>query len=134
MKLKSLIDLLSKLPPDAVVSNGFGEPMSYRGYYDQLAFEPKDHARIGDMLAHAKSALGATFTGYKGGEFVMHECTECWIAEYGCTVEYPIHPLEARAWVEESNGYDDRVRGVNVATSTRVDRALRSIILFCLGF
>jgi hypothetical protein len=28
------------------------------------------------------------------------------------------------------NDYDDRVREVNVAMSTRLDRALRSIILF----
>ena len=103
MKLMYLIDFLSKLPQDAVVTNGFCEPMSYRGYYDQLAFEPKERARIGDMLAHAKSALGQIFIGYKGGEFVMDEWTECWIAEYGHTVDHPIHPLETRKWAEESN-------------------------------
>jgi hypothetical protein len=107
MELKPLIELLSNLPSDAVVKNGFGKPMSYRGYYDQLAFEPKEYARIGDMLEHAKSALGATFTGYKGGDYVMSELTECWIAEYGHTVDDPILQLDTLAWVEESNNVLD---------------------------
>ena len=83
MNLKELIEQLSDMSPDATVPHGFGAPMSYRGYYDEVAFEPEENARIGDMLQHAKTALGATFTGYKGGEFTMHEDTPCWIAEYG---------------------------------------------------
>lgn len=83
--LKDLISWLESQPPDAVVPHGFGHPLSYRGYYDQVAFLPVENARIGDMLEHAKSALGATFMGYKGGEYTMHEYTNCWIADYGCS-------------------------------------------------
>jgi len=35
------------------------------------------------MLTHAKSALGVTFTGYKGGEYLMADYSDCWISEYG---------------------------------------------------
>ncbi len=83
MNLKELIRQLEEMRPEAIVPHGFGEPMSYRGFYDEVAFEPVENAKIGDMLEHAKSALGATFTGYKGGEFTMQEDTPCWIAEYG---------------------------------------------------
>lgn len=103
MQLTLLIEALEKLPPDAVVKNGFTSPHSYRGYYEHLAFSPASSARIGDMLAHAKSALNRVFSGYKGGEFMMCGWTECWIAPWGDTVDYPIHPLEIAAWEKEAN-------------------------------
>lgn len=81
--LKELIEQLELLPQDGVLPFGFGEPMSYRGYYEELAFEPIENAKVSDMLAHAKSAMGKTFTGYKGGEFEMGEFSDCYIAEYG---------------------------------------------------
>ena len=77
--LKELIEELEKMPKDGVVPFGFGKPMSYRGYYGDLAFEPVLNAKIGDMLEFAKSAMGKTFTGYKGGEFEMGEFTDCWV-------------------------------------------------------
>lgn len=102
MKLNDLIAALSALPPDAMVKNGFGLPDSYRGYYQDIAFEPVEEARIGDMLKYAEKAMGETFTGYKGGEYTMNGYTECWIAEYGQTVDYPIHPLAVRDWARQA--------------------------------
>ncbi len=96
--LKDLISWLESQNPEAVVPHGFGRPMSYRGYYAQVAFEPVENARIGDMLKHAKSALGATFTGYKGGEFTMHEYTDCWIADYGSSIADRIGPTMFKLW------------------------------------
>lgn len=81
--LRDLIDWLEKQNPDAIVPHGFGSPMSYRGNFQDLAFEPVKNARLGDMLLHARSALGRTFDSYKGGGFTMREYTDCWIAEYG---------------------------------------------------
>lgn len=81
--LTELIEELEKIPHDTPISFGFGEPMSYRGYYEELAFEPKQNTLIAEMLANAKSALGATFTGYKGGEYTMGAFSDCYIAEYG---------------------------------------------------
>lgn len=61
------------------------EPDSYRGYYSDLAFCADSEARnAGEVLADCKSALGGTFTGYKGGEFVMEADTPLWVAPYGC--------------------------------------------------
>lgn len=87
MMLINLIQWLEEQDQTAIVRFGFGEPHSFRGYYEQLAFEPVENAVIGDMLAHAKSALGKTFTGYKGGEFEMDEHTDCWISEYGTSYQ-----------------------------------------------
>lgn len=68
---------------DVVVKKGWGKPMSYRGYYEDLAFAPAENVTLRSMLEAARSALGSTFTGYKGGEYEMGEYTDCWIAEYG---------------------------------------------------
>lgn len=83
MTLGELIKTLEALDPNMVLSPGFGEAMSYRGYYEQLAFTPEESVVVKDALKEAKAALGQTFTGYKGGDYTMHEFTECWIAGYG---------------------------------------------------
>jgi len=83
MTLGELIKRLESADPTQVVRWGFGDPHSYRGYYEQLAFEPKENVTVASMLADAKSALGRTFCGYKGGDYVMDEWTSVWIANYG---------------------------------------------------
>lgn len=72
---------------DRRVPLGFTEPHSYRGYYEQLAFEPAANVLVSDMLADAKRALDATYPGYKGGDFTMTKWTEVWLANYGETGE-----------------------------------------------
>jgi hypothetical protein len=84
-KLGDVISHLESLPADMVVEHGFGDPHSYRGYYEDLSFEPIDNTTVGEMLAHARSAVGKTFTGYKGGDYVMDLDTDCWLAECGST-------------------------------------------------
>lgn len=98
MNLGQLIAFLESMPMDAVVRNGFGRPRSYRGYYDQVAFEPVEEATIGDMLAHAKAAMGKTFHGYKGGDYRYDLGTECWIAPWGETVDDPITKAQCELW------------------------------------
>lgn len=83
MELGKLIQRLEQADPDLAVRMGFGSPHSYRGYYDELAFEPEPNVSVGDMLEAAKGALGKTFIGYKGGEFTMDEYTTVWISRYG---------------------------------------------------
>ena len=112
MYLKELIEWLEKQDPKANVKDGFGSPHSDRGYYEDLGFDPVEETTFGAMLAHAKSAMGATFTGWKGGEFEMHEYTDCHIGEYGecgeeitsahlklwlLTANAPLHPRGERA-------------------------------------
>jgi hypothetical protein len=71
VKLKDLIELLEKFPSDLLVAQGFGNPHSWRGVYSELAFEPVDDTTVGDMLSEARSAIGETYYGHKGGEFTM---------------------------------------------------------------
>lgn len=87
MYLKELIEALEAADQSHVCQIGFSCPHSYRGYYDQLAFEPAHNVPVSEMLADAKRSLGATFTGYKGGEYEIREYTECWLANYGCCGE-----------------------------------------------
>ena len=94
--LGKLVEFLEEQDPSTVVRYGFGEPMSYRGYYDDCAFEPAEFTTFGAMLSHAESALNKAFVGYKGGEYLMDEDTECWIAKHGRTSNDKIgeHMLE----------------------------------------
>lgn len=61
---------------------------SYRGYYSDLAigFASGDDApevRVDQFLTCAKECMGKTFTGYKGGDYVMGKTTPIWIANCG---------------------------------------------------
>jgi hypothetical protein len=88
LTLATLIEKLEGVSPGLSVkfSNGEapGDADSYRGYYSDLAFEPTERdVTAGDLLNRAKAALNATFTGYKGGDFVMGPNTPLWAASYG---------------------------------------------------
>jgi hypothetical protein len=83
MTLGQLIAFLRGVPPETPVPLGFHGPHSYRGYYDELAFQPLENTTAGAMLAAAESALGATYQGYKGGDFTMSEWTDVWLANWG---------------------------------------------------
>jgi len=83
MNLGKLIEELRNADPDYIAPIGFAAPRSYRGYYEDVAFEPAENVSVASMLRHAESALGATFEGYKGGEYTMGEWTTCWISNYG---------------------------------------------------
>lgn len=89
LKLGSLVTKLQDAPPEATVAFDFGgrpgEPHSYRGYYEDLSFEPEDspELKVGAFLKICRDALGQTFEGYKGGDFVMDESTVLWASPYG---------------------------------------------------
>ena len=97
--LGELIKWLEQQDGEKVVPHGFGKPGSYRGYYEDVAFEPAQNVSFASMLEHAKSALGATFQGYKGGDFTMNEYTDCWIAEYGTSQGDKIGPTIKALWL-----------------------------------
>jgi hypothetical protein len=100
MNLGELIAELERMPQDLVV-DGFSNPHSYRGFYDDLAFEPASGVTIGAMLRDCRSALGATFQGHKGGDYEMGEYTICWLAEHGSYGD-PIYPVWLRLIVREA--------------------------------
>jgi hypothetical protein len=87
MTLGELITALEAEDPERRLPLGFGNAHSYRGFYEDLAFEPVADVTTGEMLAEARKALGQTFQGWKGGDFAMHEYTDCWLAVHGRTGE-----------------------------------------------
>ena len=86
MNIKQLKTTLEKFSPDTILVNAPHKPHSYRGYYEQLSFERSgEDATVGEFLALLESCIGKSFTGYKGGEFVMNLDTIVNIADYGNT-------------------------------------------------
>lgn len=91
LTLGKLIDGLREAPSDMSVRFDFpdtapGLADSYRGYYEDLAFEPVTEPRtVEQVLSQAMLAVGNTFTGYKGGDFLMKEDTPLWVSSYGAS-------------------------------------------------
>jgi len=86
MKLSKLIYKLKQAyykNPNAILRSGFNKPHSYRGYYEQLAFEPAENVPLKQMLDLAIAANGATYEGWKGGQYTMNLDTTVWIALEG---------------------------------------------------
>jgi hypothetical protein len=87
MTLGKLIAALQEMPPGAEVAN-LNSAHSYRGYYNDLAFEQDDGTRPAvDLLVECVAAMGEVFNGYKGGDYVMGSLTPVWVARYGCSGE-----------------------------------------------
>lgn len=59
---------------------------SWRGAYEELAIEYEELSRpwsTKHLLILLRNAIGSTFYGYKGGEYVMGKTTPVWVANYG---------------------------------------------------
>jgi hypothetical protein len=75
---------------------------SYRGYYSDLAFEPKNDVSALEMVLALESAIGSTYRGYKGGEFTMDKHSEVWIAHVGTSSgSNPITATLINYWLED---------------------------------
>lgn len=86
MTLKDAIELLSRVEDkEQVLKQGFDNAHSYRGDYSCLAFEPRSYVTVQVMLNSLNGANGYTFTGYKGGKYVMKDDTQVFIAKNGET-------------------------------------------------
>lgn len=81
LTLGEVIDRLEQEDPATRIAVGFHRPHSYRGYYDEVAFEVTTAITIADMLNAARGALGATFQGWKGGDYTMSEHTAAWLVQ-----------------------------------------------------
>lgn len=83
MTLGKLIETLKSLDPERRIV-GLGDPMSYRGYYSDLSFDPSTEIlTVAAALHRAKECMGEKFMGYKGGDFYMSAATPLWSANYG---------------------------------------------------
>lgn len=83
MTLGKMISRLKEMHSFARV-DGLEGPHSYRGYYEDLAFQPTgSFMRVEELLDLCRSAMGKAYEGYKGGTYVMGEHTPVWVAYYG---------------------------------------------------
>lgn len=97
LTLGGLIKQLESVDPERKII-GLGPPMSYRGYYSDLAFAPSDTPiPVVDALKVVRECMGRVFEGYKGGDFQMGELTPLWSAEYGRSSSNRIMGLNAEA-------------------------------------
>ena len=76
MELQEYIAILEQYPRDKALPKGLGAPHSWRGVYQELAFEVVEDTTVGEMLDCAEECIGKTFQGWKGGDFTMRETTE----------------------------------------------------------
>lgn len=87
MTLGGLIAELEKLPARRRIR--LGSLGSYRGFYEDLAFEPlhedEDMPTVGEVLADCRAAIGKAFEGYKGGNYMAGERTPLWVSPWGDT-------------------------------------------------
>ena len=86
--LGELLAHLESAEPEVIVEfdsgKSPGEFMSYRGYYRFIAITCSDLPKTAGAFANAvKAAIGKTYTGYKGGDFLMTKHTPVWVSEYG---------------------------------------------------
>jgi hypothetical protein len=93
--LGQLIEALSKIDADedCWVSFAFADFVpttcdSWRGSYDEIAIgydelEWEKRPMLKDFLSHLRNCVGQEFTGWKGGEFTMHDDTPVWVANPG---------------------------------------------------
>lgn len=76
---------------------GITREHSYRGYYEDLAFERSDEPtparEVWDMC---ERALSLSYGGYKGGDYTYDRTTPLWLAAYGETGEaiVDVDPVE----------------------------------------
>lgn len=62
---------------------------SWRGSYRELALEYAETGggllklSVESLLIRLKAIIGATLSGYKGGDFLMGKTTPVWVANYG---------------------------------------------------
>lgn len=90
LTLGQLISALENQPRENKVffdfcSNSPSRFSSYRGYYSCLAlgYMNGDGPDVDTFLGQCRWTVGNTFTGYKGGEFLMEKKTAIWVANFG---------------------------------------------------
>ena len=83
LTLGELIERLEMEDSNTRINIGLGNPHSYRGIFEDLAFELVEDVTIGEMLQSARSAINNTYTGWHGGDYTMTEETWVHLAEFG---------------------------------------------------
>lgn len=74
---------------------------SYRGYYEHvgIGFDGSHGGcKAGDFLKKLEDALHTDMTGWKGGEYTIHDRCEVWVACNGCTSRTRIVDVQPREY------------------------------------
>ena len=92
MTLGQLIEALKEYDSDKTVVFDWPDMVpcdvySWRGDYEQLAIDYKESSHserplLKEFLSELQDAIGRTFPGYRGGEFMMYEHTPVHVAKY----------------------------------------------------
>ena len=73
LEFKELVEKTQK----KVLKYGISEPFSWRGSYDEVAFEViKEETKKEGVLSNIKKAYDGVFRGYKGGDFTYEDYTD----------------------------------------------------------
>ncbi len=83
MKLGELIYFLKEQDQDKIMKIGFKDPDSYRGDYGCVAFEPTINQPVSKSIEECLRAVNTTYTGWKGGSYLMTLETEVYLAYLG---------------------------------------------------
>ena len=96
LSLGKLINELGKYSETAHVAFDFANTYpsglgSSRGYYEHLAIDyadarygdKREMMTVGELLSVLRSAVGKSFTGWKGGEYFMYLDTPLWVDHQG---------------------------------------------------
>lgn len=74
---------------------------SYRGYYNHLAISwvgPEKECTVAMLLKVTEDAPGRTYSGYKGGDYVMHSETPVWAANWSECSSTAIVSVTEHSW------------------------------------
>ena len=102
--LGELIAKLESCDPAAKVRYDFDKAVpttlhSWRGIYAELSLdfdETGTPPTVADLLEELRGAVGKTYGGYKGGDFVMGKGTPVWVAHWGDAGNRGIVGVEAK--------------------------------------
>lgn len=75
LTLGEALEILKKQDPTSIIKLGWskGSGHSYREYYHELGLEPVYNVSIQEMIDELENMIGATRTGWKGGEYEYWE-------------------------------------------------------------
>ena len=75
---------------------------SWRGIYAELALgysETEKDITVNELIKILKEAIGKTYTGYKGGDFVMGKNTPIWVSNYSESPSTGIIGVKDLGWL-----------------------------------
>lgn len=102
LNLEQLIAELDNFPQDMNVRFGFNKDLSpnntesYRGFYEDLAVVPTKHrlTNVREFMGMLLGSVNKTFSGYKGGKYVMGPKSTVWVSAHGVCDQRSITRLE----------------------------------------